>query len=365
MNEALHPEHQDLLQFLYQFPVGIIELSEDSVVTMMNPAASRLLSTELDDGESVADPLPVLRRLVPSLFGKLHADPDHIGLVSVGRGEEVDSRDGITRFTVTIHRLRPDHIIIALTDVTEERRLLNEQRARARRLQKALLGRIDLTNLELSVAYLPANRGDLSGGDWYDVVELGGGRYALVVGDVVGHDIEASATMGQLRAIVRAFALVDADPASVLERTENLARTIDGASCATLSYALLDHTTSTIAYSSAGHPPPLVIRADGTSDFLLDGRRPVLAAVETQHQPAAHAGLAQGDIVIMFTDGLVERRGESLDEGLQRLRQTSTDLRKVESIDDLVEQLTAAMVADTNQHDDVCVLAFRHRSGPR
>ncbi|MEZ5379371.1 MAG: SpoIIE family protein phosphatase [Acidimicrobiales bacterium] len=362
MPDRLHPEHQDLLQFLYQLPIGVIAMSNAGEVSMMNPAASRLLMPEVEAGEDVAQPLPMLLRLAPELFEKLVAEPDTLGMISTGRGRDVDSSDGVTRFAVTAHRLRPDHVIVSLTDVTEERRLYNEQRSRARRLQSALLGRIDLNDLELSVAYLPAHSDDLSGGDWYDVINVDQDRFALVVGDIVGHDIEASATMGQLRAIVRSFALVDADPSSVLHRTESLARTIDGASCASLNYALLDRTDSTITFSSAGHPPPLLISNDGTAQLLAGGRRPLLGVVDLPDSPSEVVALGHGDILVMYTDGLIERRGEGVDDGFERLTEAASEVCDIESLDELVEALTHRLLDGFDQADDVCVLALRHRA---
>ncbi len=360
-SDDLGAEHEDLLQFLYQFPVGVIDMNDAGVVSTMNPAASRMLSTETEPGESVVEPLQILERLAPELFDKVRTNPDVFGMITTGRGHDIDSTDGVTRFTVSVHRVRSGRIVVSLTDVTEERRLLNEQRARARRLQSALLGRIDLTDLDVSVAYRPAHDQDLSGGDWYDVIDVGEQRFALVVGDVVGHDIEASATMGQLRAIVRALALVDPDPVSVIERTENLARTITGALGATVHYALLDRSDSTVTYTSAGHPPALVIQSDGTAEFLANGRRPVLAAVNDSSPRSATRVLDPDDVLVIYSDGLIERRGESIDEGLERLRSTAEGLGVEGSVDELVDRLTRAMLTGTNQRDDVCMLAVRQR----
>lgn len=360
MDANLHPEHQDLLQFLYQFPIGVIAMDETGAVTVMNPAASQLLSTEVRERETVDEPLPILERLVPELIDKLRSDPDQLGMISTGRGQVADCRDGTMRLLVTAHRLRRDHIIVSLIDVSEERRILNEHRARAMRLQRALLGSIDPTDLELSVSYIPAHREDLSGGDWYDVIRLDHDRVGLVVGDVVGHDLEASATMGQLRAIVRAFAVMNSDPSSVLEQTNTIARTIDAARCATIHYAVLDPSKSTVTYASAGHPPPLVIRADGTAELLSEGRQPALAVVETDGHVSGSTRLSPDDILILYTDGLVERRNESVDKGLRRLQQVAEELRSSPSMDELVGRLSHSMLADTDQDDDVCVVAVRH-----
>lgn len=362
MSDDLSSEHQDLLQFLYQFPVGVIDMDDSGVVSTMNPAASRLLSVEVEQGESVTAPLTILQRLAPELFDKLHTNPDVVGMITTGRGHDIDSVDGQTRFTISVHRVRPGRIIVSLTDVTEERRLFNEQRARARRLQSALLGRIDLTDLEVSVAYQPAHDQDLSGGDWYDVIDVGEERFALVVGDVVGHDIEASATMGQLRAIVRAFAIVDPDPRSVIDRTEHLVRTIDGALYASVHFALLDRSNSTVTYVSAGHPPALVVRSDGIADLLSDGRRPLLAAAPDRNPVTATETLCVDDVLVIYSDGLIERRNETIDDGLERLRSTAERLDASGPVDDFVNDLIRAMLTDTDQRDDICVLAVRQRS---
>lgn len=354
-------EREDLLQFLYQLPVGVIDMDDAGVVESMNPAAARMLSTEIEPGESVAEPLPILQRLVPSLFDEVRDNPDTFGNLSAGRGDEVDSVDGVTRFAVSVHRVRAGRLVVSMIDVTEERRLLNEQSDRAERLQRALLGRVDETGLDVAIAYRAAHLQDLSGGDWYDVIDVGAERFAFVVGDVVGHDIEASATMGQLRAIVRAHALADPEPANVLERTDTLARTIDRALGATMAYVLVDRATSTLTYSTAGHPSPLVIGANGDSEFLAGGRRPVLAAVDDVSVAAGRRVLEDGDIVVIYSDGLIERRGESIEDGLERLCHLARGVDRTGPIDAFVDQLAMSMLADSNQDDDVCLLAVRHR----
>lgn len=360
MSDLPDTEHQDLLQFLYRCPFGVITFDESGWVSLINPTASRLLTPELVDGESVAAPLPVLGRLVPELVEELTGDRQRLGMIGSGRGPVVDSVDGRTRFTVTAHRIRRDQIVITLNDVSEERRLVTDQRLRARRLQQALLGQIDPTDLEVSVSYQPAHRGDLSGGDWYDVIDFGGDRHGLVVGDVVGHDIEASATMGQLRAVVRALALIDPEPRHVLQRTEAIARSIDAAACTTLHYAMLDRGRSILTYASAGHPPPLLIRSVGPPELLEAGRGPPLAAAPRASHGQAEAAVTSGDVVVLYSDGLIERRQESLDIGLARLRHVAADLPKRSTTDYVVQNLTARMLDGVERRDDVCVLAVRH-----
>jgi hypothetical protein len=166
--------------------------------------------------------------------------------------------------------------------------------------------------------YRPAS-GDLAvGGDWYDVVELGPGRRALVVGDCVGHGLDAAARMGQLRAATRALLLQDRSPAQVLDGLDAFARTLDGAECTTVFCGVVDEVDHTLTYAVAGHLPPVLSRSAGTTELLSGGRS---AALALSRAPRAEAEerLVDGDLLVLYTDGLVERRGESLRLGLDRL----------------------------------------------
>ena len=358
-------DHQDLLQFVYQLPVGVMSTDEDGTVSMINPAAVSILIPELQPGETVDSIMPVLDRLVPELTEELRADTTRTGHVTTGDRALVDSADGSRRFEISLYRIKVGSLMIVMRDVTEEKRLEDQQRARALRLQRALLGRIDLTDLELSASYTPAQRGELSGGDWYDVIRLDDERYALVVGDVVGHDIEASATMGQLRAVIRAYALIEEQPDTVLRQTDTIAQTIEAANCTTLSYVVFNRRTGVVQYTSAGHPPPLVISTDGSTRLLNGGRRPALATFDDGLAHGDTIALADGDVLILYTDGLIERRSETLDDGLQRLQAVASELvtsaESTAPIESLVGSLVASLTADSDHRDDVCVLAVRHR----
>ncbi len=358
MSEPLAPEHQDLLQFLYQVPIGVVSMDEAGRVGQINPAAVRMLAPELRADESLDEIIPFLARLVPGLVAQLTAEPERLGLVDEPRGHRVDGA-GDTRFTISAHRLRPGHILLSLTDISEERRLLADQRRRGARLQRALLGHIDAAPHAMSVEYQPAHVGDLSGGDWYDIIRVDERRHAYVVGDVVGHDIEASATMGQLRSVIRANATIDPDPAVVMGRTEAFARAIRSARCATLAYVLHDDTAHKLSYSCAGHPPPLVLRADGRAEFLTDARRPPLAAFDETNPIVASAAFRPGDTLVLYSDGLVERRGEPLDRGLERLGEVAAALAGTTPASELAQRLLTAATDDGAGADDICVLTLR------
>jgi len=205
--------------------------------------------------------------------------------------------------------------------------------------------------------YLPAV-GDLAvGGDWYDVVELGPGRRALVVGDCVGHGLDAAARMGQLRAATRALLLEDRSPADVLAGLDRFARTLPGAECTTVFCGVVDEVEHTVVHSSAGHLPPVLRRAAGGAEMLVGGRGAALG-VSTAARPEAVERLADGDLLVVCTDGLIERRRESLRHGLDRLvaevAAQPAGARTASVADDLLRAL-----APRGAEDDVALVVYR------
>lgn len=205
--------------------------------------------------------------------------------------------------------------------------------------------------------YLPA-AGDLAvGGDWYDVVELAPGRRALVVGDCVGHGLDAAARMGQLRAATRALLLEDRSPADVLDALDRFARTLPGAECTTLFCAVVDEVEHSVVHSSAGHLPPVLRRAAGGAELLVGGRGAALG-ISTAPRPEAVERLADGDLLVVCTDGLIERRRESLRNGLARLVEQvaaqPAGERTASVADDLLRSL-----APRGSQDDVALVVYR------
>ncbi|MGW1913935.1 PP2C family protein-serine/threonine phosphatase [Streptomyces sp. NPDC002076] len=173
---------------------------------------------------------------------------------------------------------------------------------------------------QAAVRYRPAAEALNVAGDWYDLVDLPGDRIAVTVGDVVGHGLPAACVMGQLRSALTAACLVAEGPARALEVLGLYARTLDGAENTTVATAFIDWETGTITYSSAGHPPPALLQGDGTVEFLDQATDPPLAA-SPQHATRIQAATAfrEGAVLALYTDGLIERRGEDIDSGLARL----------------------------------------------
>lgn len=242
----------------------------------------------------------------------------------------------------------------ALTSTLRHTREVRELRVVSDALQQAMLP--DLPAVPgLEARYRPADRTLAVGGDWYDVVELRDGRLALVVGDCVGHGLRSAAVMGQLRAAARAIVLEDGDAAGTLAALDRFAETLPGAECTTVFCAVLDPAAGRLAYSSAGHLPPLLRSADGAAAWLDQaGGAPL--AVHRGERPQASRELLPGDTVVLFTDGLVERRGESLSAGLERLAHTVEELEAEGRLS--LDELLTRMLPD-GAADDVAALVHR------
>ena len=180
-----------------------------------------------------------------------------------------------------------------------------------------------------AAAYEPSSAHASVGGDWYDVFSLPGGTVGLVIGDVMGHDIAAAAAMGQLRSVLRSVAADGEGPAVVLRRLDELVDAFAMADLATVVYARMELRPDgggVLCYANAGHPPPLLLLPDGSSRYLVEGHSPMVGAPSVAPREQAREVLPAGAALLMFTDGLVERRGVDLDEALAGLRERAVAL---------------------------------------
>jgi PAS domain S-box-containing protein len=252
------------------------------------------------------------------------------------------------------------------TDIHERRTM--EERLReiyerehriAETLQRSLLPERlpQIAGLSISARYLPAGQGEAVGGDWYDALELTDGRVAIVVGDVVGHGLRAAAAMGQLRNAFRAYALIESSPADVMARVNRLAATgTEDSVLGTVLLLMLDRETGELAYTSAGHPPPLVLGPEGP-EFLEGGRSMPVGAAEAAVFREASAKLAPGSTLLLYTDGLVERRDVMLDDQLDLLAEVAE--RVDGSVDDVCNGVLAGVLGAGAGADDVALIAVR------
>ena len=304
-------------------------------------------------------------------------------------------REIFADFTVTPRRAADGSVnglLIMATDVTGR---VAEQRAARRRaadaerrnpagrgivaeLQEALLPTSlpVLPRARIAARYLVAGQEQAAGGDWFDAIPLDGGCVALVVGDVVGHGVAVSAAMGQLRAVLAELLAAEKDLEEVLQRTDAFAARMPTLRAATLALAVLDPAAGTLRYTTCGHPPPLVIGADGTARYLAGTRTGPLG---TGSAPVlASSGLGPGELVLLYSDGLIERPHRTLAEGMAELAAVAADAAANRSLAPLsiehsadsaaaerVCQLTIELLTRTGGHaDDITALAAQRMADP-
>ncbi len=236
-------------------------------------------------------------------------------------------------------------------------RLSERERGLAVALQRSLLPRLpDLPAVSLAGRYFPAAAARL-GGDWYDAFQLADGRLGLAIGDVVGHGFHAAAIMGQLRSGLRAYALDGREPGAVLERVSRLLRQIEPGRTATLVYIVLDPHGGALSVASAGHPPPLVAPMDGEPRFIeLPGSVPLGAARHATYE-SRHLELDPGSALVLYTDGLVERSSESLDDGLGRLSEAARE--GPDDLEHLSDAIVGKLLPQGPGDDDAALLVAR------
>ncbi|MER7740443.1 SpoIIE family protein phosphatase [Streptomyces sp. NPDC096538] len=241
-------------------------------------------------------------------------------------------------------------------------RLYQRQRTVAETMQRHLLPQLPhVPGLEMSARYLAAPDASQVGGDWYDAFVLPDGATALVVGDVVGHDLDAAAGMAQMRNVLRAYAWSQQDPPSrIVSRLDRAAVHITEVTMATLLFARMSPVGDgrwTLSWTNAGHPPPLLVTRDGEARHLTDGHGILLGSGTDRPRPDGEAELPPGATLLFYTDGLIEEPGRDLEEGMERLRVHAAALARQspDRFTDLV--LERARPADND--DDVALLTVR------
>ncbi len=241
-------------------------------------------------------------------------------------------------------------------------RLYSREHAVAEQLQRSLLPQLpDVTGLDRAARYLPGSTAAQVGGDWYDLFVLPDGVVGVAIGDVMGHDLQAAASMGQLRSVLRSYAWQGSGPALVLDHLDQLVQGLEMAQLATAAYGRLSLPTADgpgrLRLANAGHLPPVLRRPDG-STVLLDGVASLLvgATLGVERQEL-EVEVPSGSVLVLCTDGLVERRGLDPDEGLERLRavvEQATATTAQELCDAVLQELAAG-----DLDDDVALLVVR------
>lgn len=228
-------------------------------------------------------------------------------------------------------------------------------------LQEAMLQSPDLDRHDnVAIRYLPALGSLAVCGDWFDLVDLPGERFGVAVGDVVGHGLEAAAVMGMLRSALSATIRALERPAQALDVLNLYARSVEGAENTTVVWAMVDPVNQLIIYSNAGHPPPVLVHPDGGYELLDQAVDPPLGA-RPQHVPHPQAGLsyAPGDTLVLFTDGLFERRHEDIDAGLERLTAVLERHADQEDPERVADSVLREMGVERGARDDIALLIVR------
>jgi FixJ family two-component response regulator/anti-sigma regulatory factor (Ser/Thr protein kinase) len=308
-------------------------------------------SIVIDDVSHAEIVSPVLREKVASVAGvPLLADGRIIGVMHVGS-------------TAPRHFTAEDTIVLQLAAdragrAIERARRFQQEHETAVTLQRSLLpDRLpDIPGLVLAARYLPGAAGAEVGGDWYDVIPLGDGRVGIAMGDVVGRGIPAASLMGQLRNGLRAYAIEGHSPAGVLERLDRLVQSLTPGRMATLLYMVIDADGRNAVFANGGHLPPLIVEP-GRSPALLEGSRGVpLGVLPYATFEDATARIAPSSTLVLYTDGLVEERGISIEIRLDDLKRVAAP--PFESPNELCDRLLTELLPGGPGVDDVALLSL-------
>lgn len=258
-------------------------------------------------------------------------------------------------------------LVAAVVETAARRRdaalaLYDAEHQVAETLQRSLLPQLPaLPGLDVAARYLASGVGQQVGGDWFDVFPIAGGRVGLVVGDVIGHDLEAASAMAQIRASLRAYAIDGAEPVQVITRLDRLVDALGLTQLVTVVYGVLEPPASDgsrrLRYTNAGHLAPLMRHPDGRVETLDGGESVVLGAPIAADHSQGETVVEDGAVVVMFTDGLVEVPGGSLDDRLRRLSETIAAQPEPEA-EALCDRVLAGMSPQTLR-DDIALLAVR------
>ena len=301
--------------------------------------------------------------LLASLLGQLRPDnvlvapltagPRPVGVLALGRGPE---RPGFTETDVAVAEELGRRMAAGLAHADTAAR----DHTIAETLQRSVLpdGLPEIAGLDLAVRYLPATDGLDVGGDWYDAFPLDGGRVGLVIGDVVGHNITAASIMGQVRNLLRGYAIENPEPADVLRRTSTaLARLLPDA-LATVIYAVLDPAAGELSYASAGHLPPILTAGAGHAEYLDTVAGVMLGVPGGGAFTTVRRHLAPGAGILFYTDGLVEDRHRDITDGLDALAAAMRN-STIRSAEQACVTAQAMLPGGVPRADDVCLLAAR------
>jgi len=343
-------------------------------VTFVNDAYTEVFGRR-ETGAPARDALPELDELgLLPLMDQVHRS----GKPRTVKARRVTWADdsALTRqgyFTFTCTPVRADDpdaelrgVLVFAADVTDQVRTAERLRESERRLhetavtlQRSLLPQEleQPDDLRVAATYQPGGTDAAVGGDWYDVITLGAGRTALVIGDVMGRGVRAAAVMGQLRTAVRAYARLDLPPHEVIQLLDGLTAEIDATQIATCVYAVHDPSEGRLSYASAGHPPILIRDPDGSVRRADEPTGPPLGTGGWIHTSGS-IPLGPGCTAVLYTDGLIERRDQDIDEGVAALTRALAGATGAPQV--ICDRLMRALGVTSEHDDDVAVLVLQY-----
>jgi serine phosphatase RsbU (regulator of sigma subunit)/anti-sigma regulatory factor (Ser/Thr protein kinase) len=287
---------------------------------------------------------------VRSLLGvPLVVEGEVIGVLHVG----MLTRREFNKSDIELLQLVADRVALAI-----ERSRLLVQGQIAETLQRALLPRQlpQVPGLRMAARYLPAADESAVGGDWYDVIDLGHRRVGLVIGDVAGHGMAAATFMGQLRSAIRAYALDTESPADAVTKLASFSDRMRSR-MATVIYATLNLNTWVVRFARAGHPYPLLLRSDGTTAFLSETGGPPLGTTPGLTYDEEAVALRPGETLLLYTDGLIERRGHQLSEGEAALVDAAVSAPDEPELK--CQAIASRLTEGASRGDDIAILAVQ------
>ncbi len=360
------PRHSQAADALCRHFVGLGGAASRSVRQVLDDGRPTLLSEVTDEvlDQQVADPFV---RQAYRDFGmrSVIVAPLWVRGRVIGNASFVRADCGSQAYT-EVDMLVAGELAQRTALALDNARLLTRERVAAETLQRSLLPDLpDVPGVQVAARYLPADNHAQVGGDWYDVLPLPDGDIGLAIGDVMGHDLEAAAAMGQLRSVLRAFAWDGAAPALALTRLDHVVSGLNIGRLATAVYGRLRLDPGGgghFDYANAGHPAPVLRLPDGTTTLLGDAHAPMIGLPLVSERSTARATIPAGATLALYTDGLVEDRTRPVDRGIEQLRRTleaaPADCRPDELCDLILDRLRPA-----RHSDDIALLVLQ--LGPR
>jgi PAS domain S-box-containing protein len=297
----------------------------------------------------------IVARISPGdvLIAPLVVGSDALGVLAVGRSAD---HPGFADTDIAVLEEMARQTAVGLVNAATSAR----DHTVAETLQRSVLpdSLPKIPGLDLAVRYLPGTAGVDVGGDWYDAFPLDGGRVGLVIGDVVGHSIGSASVMGQMRQLLRAYAVETMQPADVLQRTARAQARLLPDALATVVYALLELATGELSYANAGHPPPVWASASGQTGYLDDASGVMLGVPGGTEFTVGRRTLDPGTSLLFYTDGLIEDRRRDITDGLSALAGVMGQVQPL-SAEKTCATVQAALLGETPRADDVCLLSVR------